>query len=70
MVILQLEFVVPKVGNKDMNSLNDVKISLEVSLIFVSAFGLVDNHVKFIIFTTCQGINYFLQTKDQLHANY
>jgi hypothetical protein len=54
MVILQLEFVVQEVGNKDMNSLSDVKISPKVSLIFVSTFGLVDSHVKFIIFTTFQ----------------
>jgi hypothetical protein len=53
-----------------MNSLSEVKINPKISLIFVSTFGQVDNHAKFIILTTCQNINYFLQTKDQLQANY
>ncbi len=56
MVILQFKFVVLKVGSRDMNSLNDVKTSLEVSYIFASALGPVDNHA---IFTTCQGIDHF-----------
>ncbi len=42
-----------------MNSLSDVKISLEVSIIFASALGPVDNHAEFTIFTTSQGIDHF-----------
>jgi len=59
MVILQFKFVVLKVGNKDINSLSDVKISLEVSFIFGSTLGLMDNHVEVTIFTTCQGVDHF-----------
>jgi hypothetical protein len=60
MVIIQFKFVVLKVESGDMNSLSDVKISLEVSFIFASTLGPVDNHAEFTIFTTCQGIDHFL----------
>lgn len=48
---------------RDMNSLSDVKIILEVSFIFASALGPVDNHAEFTICTTCQGIDHFFANR-------